>query len=336
MNLSRRNFILKTSLATAAIPVAASLNLRAGENTLIKTNDILTPDARNQEAFKFSIFSKTLHWLNYSEMAKVVADLGFDGIDLTVRPNGHVLPENVEEDLPKAMEAAKRAGIGIYTIATAINNADDPLTERILRTASSLGIGHYRMDWLYYDDSKTIEENLVLNQSTMHKLADLNKKYRIHGEYQNHSGKYTPQSYFGSSIWDLYSVLKNINSPWIQSQYDIMHATVEGAYSWETDLKLLNPFIYSIAIKDFYWTKSQDKWTTGVVPLGEGMVDFKKYFGLLKQFKISCPVSIHFEYPLGGAEKGNKIITMEREEILSALRKDLITLKRMFKEASLI
>ena len=33
-------------------------------------------------------------------MAEVVAENGFDGADLTVRPGGQVLPENVEKDLP--------------------------------------------------------------------------------------------------------------------------------------------------------------------------------------------------------------------------------------------
>lgn len=335
MEQSRRNFLVKSSLAATGISVAANSKLYAGWNfdRLQKLNPSV---ALNQESFKFSVFSKTLHWMPVPEMASRVAAMGFDGIDLTVRPKGHVLPERVEEDLPSAMEAAKKAGINIYSIVTSINNSDDPLTEKILKTASSLGIGHYRMDWLYYDDAKSIEQNLVAIQAVMSKLEVLNKKYKIRGEYQNHSGKFTPQSYFGSSIWDLYSVLNKINSPWLGSQYDIMHATVEGAYSWETDFKLLNPYIYSIAVKDYFWKNEQGKWAPEVVPLGEGMVDFDKYFGLIKQYKIKCPVSIHYEYPLGGAEKGDRTITMKSEDILSAIEKDLATLKSKFREANLI
>lgn len=33
--------------------------------------------------------------------------MGFDWIDLTVRPNGHVLPERVQDDLPRITEAMK-------------------------------------------------------------------------------------------------------------------------------------------------------------------------------------------------------------------------------------
>ena len=147
-----------------------------------------TEPKNDPEAFKISIFSKHLQWLDYKEMAKVLNEIGFDGVDLTVRPGGHVLPERVEEDLPKAAEALAREGKKIYMLTTAIDNADDPLTVRILKTASSLGIKHYRMGWGHYDDTRSVEENMRSMQLKLSKLAILNEKYSISGEYQNHSG----------------------------------------------------------------------------------------------------------------------------------------------------
>ncbi len=38
------------------------------------------------------LFSKHLPKLNYAELAAAVKQMGFDGVDLTVRPEGHVLP----------------------------------------------------------------------------------------------------------------------------------------------------------------------------------------------------------------------------------------------------
>ena len=247
------------------------------------------PETKDHEDFSISIFSKHLHWIDYSEMAIVVSEMGFDGVDLTVRPQGHVLPERVEEDLPKAMEAVNKAGKDIYMITTSINDADDPITEEILKTASSLGIHHYRLGWMYYDDTKTIEENISVVQGKMSKLAVLNEKYSISGEYQNYTGADSAGIYFGGSIWDLFGVLKNINSRWLGSQYDIYHATVEGADAWPVGLKLISPYIRTFDIKDFQWSKKDGKWSSESVPLGEGMVDYKKYFDLLKQFKISGP-----------------------------------------------
>jgi sugar phosphate isomerase/epimerase len=192
------------------------------------------------------------------------------------------------------------------------------------------------MGWMYYDDSKTIDENISRVQLKMSKLAILNEKYSISGEYQNHSGIDQAGIYFGASIWDLFGVLKSINSRWLASQYDIYHATVEGANAWPVGLKLISPYIRTLDMKDFQWSKKDGKWSSESVPLGEGMVDFKKYFGLLKQANIRGPISIHYEYPLGGAEQGAKTITMKRENIISAMQKDLTTLKKYLAEANLI
>jgi sugar phosphate isomerase/epimerase len=71
------------------------------------------------------------------------------------------------------------------------------------------------------------------------------------------------------------------------------------------------------------------------VPLGRGIVDFKKYFDLVKQYNITGPISIHYEYPLGGAENGDKKITIPGEQVLSAMKMDLETLKGWLKEYDL-
>lgn len=323
MKISRRNFIRNSILTTGGISLAVDSATALPKKKITKNYPIIPDQLNDKEAFKISIFSKHLHWLDYPEMAKVAATMGFDGVDLTVRPNGHVLPERVEQDLPKAVTAVRKEGMDVYMITTSITNATDPNTERILKTASSLGIRHYRTGYYMYDEKISIDENLVRFKDQLSKLESLNKKFAISGEYQNHSGG----QYFGAPVWDLYGVLKQINSPWIGSQYDINHATVEGANTWPIGLILLKPYIKSIDIKDFLLTKKGDNWQVEYVPIGNGMVDFKKYFGLLKQYGISVPISVHYEYALGGAEHGDRSLTISREAVIAAMKKDLTTLK---------
>ncbi len=336
MKTSRRNFIAKSAITAAGI--TGGLNLFAGTSgkNLLRSAGEAVSAVKDPDSFKISIFSKHLQWLDYKEMAKAVADIGFDGVDLTVRPQGHVLPERVEEDLPKAVEAMEKAGKKVYMLTTAVINADDPVSEKILRTASSLGIRHYRTGYGYYDKKKSAEESISIVNAQLEKLARLNEKYSISGEYQNHSGDYGSGIYFGGPVWDLITALKRINSPFLGSQYDIYHATVEGANAWPVALDLISPYIRSMDIKDFYWSKKDGKWSSETVPLGEGAVDFKRYFGLVKQLNISCPISVHYEYPTGGAENGASKITMKRDELLSVMKKDLATLKGYLTEAKLV
>ncbi|HTE31743.1 MAG TPA: sugar phosphate isomerase/epimerase family protein [Chryseolinea sp.] len=328
MRTTRRKFLNNTLLTGIAL---SSTSITSGK--ALSSFDHLGSKgiSAEKDAFKISIFSKHLQWLNFTDMARTVKYIGFDGVDLTVRPGGHVSPENVAEDLPKAVDAIRKAGIEVFMITTAIKSAREPHAESILKAANSAGIRHYRMGWLDYDDSKSVEENLITIESALRELAQLNKQYTISGEYQNHSGVY-----FGAPIWDLHAVLKKIDSPWLGSQYDILHATVEGSNAWPIGFKLLRPFIKSLDIKDFQWSKKDGKGVAEVVPLGEGLVDYKKFLSLVKQLKIQVPISVHFEFPLGGAENGATTLTMNKDEVVTAMKKDCLRIRQMLHDAGLV
>ena len=72
-------------------------------------------------------------------MAEAAAEMGFDGIDLTVRPKGHVLPERVDTDLPKAVEAMKKVNFVPSLMTTAVDDAGDNTDKKVLDTAAKLG-----------------------------------------------------------------------------------------------------------------------------------------------------------------------------------------------------
>lgn len=318
IDLTRREFLAALAAAGASIPVAG----------FAKNAKTTTKDKSNKR--KICIFSKHLQWLDYDAMGETAAEIGFDGVDLTVRPGGHVSPERAEEDLPRAVEAVRKAGLDVSMMTTRVIDPRDSYTEPILKTASQLGIGYYRMGYLNYDDSLGVSESLESHKPQLRDLAAMNKHYNIHGAYQNHAG-----TRVGGPVWDLWILLKDLDPRWIGCQYDVRHATLEGGNSWPLGLKLLSPYIKITAIKDFRWTENNGKWRSENCPLGEGMVDFKEYFGLVKQYNIDGPISLHFEYPLGGADKGKTKLTIEREKVTDTMRRDVGILKAWLMEANL-
>ncbi|MCF6268463.1 MAG: sugar phosphate isomerase/epimerase [Melioribacteraceae bacterium] len=271
---------------------------------------------------KISIFSKHLHWLGLKEMAETAAAIGFDGVDLTVRAGGHVDPETVEDTLPKAFEACKNAGVEITMLCTDIQDASLPTTEKVLKAASSLGIKHYRLGWFFYDDKKSLAANLSDIKNKLENIEAISREYGIKACYQNHEG-----NWFGSPVWDLGIILQQINSEWLGSQYDILNATLEGIYSWQLGLELLAPYIHTIDIKDGYWNFENGKPKLHYTPLGNGMVDFKEFFRLTKKFNINAPLSVHYEYPLGGCETGSSKLSVPEKEVITAIKNDLQKLR---------
>jgi sugar phosphate isomerase/epimerase len=71
-------------------------------------------------------------------------------------------------------------------------------------------------------------------------------------------------------------------------------------------------------------------WRTRSVPLGMGMVDLPRLATALKDLHFSGPVEIQAEYPNGGAESAQDYITLPRAQVLGAMKRDLITLRRGF------
>lgn len=333
-DISRKSFIKNAALTVAGMPFGLSALASASKLPANAIKPILSALAQNPLAankFSISIFSKHLQWLNYEDMARQAAQLGFNGVDITVRANGHVLPERVTEDLPKAVAAVKQAGLEVYTISTDIKGAEEKNTVNVLKTASQLGIKNYRMGWYSFDSKLDTLGNIEVFKKKFADLAALNERYKIHGDYENHT------EFFGGSLWDLWTVLKDLNPEWIGCQFDIRHATVDGALAWPVNLNLLEKHIGSVTIKDFYWKKAGNKWQIEDVPLGQGMVDFKKYFPLVKKYGLQQkPLSLHYEYPLGGANTGAAKLTLPKADVIKMMQTDLTTLKQWLKESELI
>ena len=315
-SISRRNFTRLSVTALGSIPLM-------GFNS-----SFLSILPKMKDEIEVHLFSKHLQFLDYNDMAAAAAEMGFDGLDLTVRPKGHVLPKQVVDDLPKAVDAMKKYGITPKVMTTNVWDLSKPEQQTVLETASKLGFTHYRTGWLSYPEERTIEESQTIYGQQAKNLELLNKELRLIGCYQNHAGNHV-----GAPIWDLPPILSVTNNENIGCQYDIRHAVVEGGSSWELGLRQIKPFIKSLVIKDFKWGKVNGKWKPINTPLGEGMVDFIRYFALLKKHKINVPISLHLEYDLGGAEHGATKIIIDKKEVFTQMKKDLTFLRETWRTA---
>ena len=304
MNHARREFIKDISVIGASLPFNGSFGLQFSEP--------------QKKKFPISFFIKPLDEFELEFMSEALAKAGLDGYDITMRPKGRVEPERVEIDLPKVVEMGRKYKLSTEMMVTAITNTTDPHTEKILKTASMLGIKHYRMGYYDFDLKEGIQKSLQKIRNDFEQLADLNKQYKIQAGYQNHSGIKV-----GSPLWDVYQLLQDLPVTFISSQFDIRHAVTEGADSWLLSLHLLSKNIGSLAIKDFTWQIINGKATVVSVPLGEGIVDFEKYFKTLKELNIVAPITMHIEYPFFSKQEESMTLLEKQKIVVRKLRKDV-------------
>jgi sugar phosphate isomerase/epimerase len=312
MHLLRRDFLLSGSAAALGAPSA-----------------IMTAAAhRSIPRIPALLFSKHLQFIkDYDRLVGTIAELGFDGIDLAVRPGAHVLPENAERDIPQVVGLARAAGLSVPMITTRIQDAADKHTLPILRTALAEGIKLYRIGPWYYAEDKSIEETLAEVGAQLAGLAELNAELGLRAAFQNHSG---PRD-VGASLWDLWEMMRELDPGAMGVNFDIGHATVEGGQAWETTLRLLESRIPIVTIKDFKWERSGDgTWKPEWCPLGDGMINLKRFLSMLREADFTGPVTLHFEYdPVDSQGRPSQ------EALLEAMRRDLSYLRQRLDEAGL-
>jgi sugar phosphate isomerase/epimerase len=300
--MNRRQFVKSTSLITGAIASG------------LPAVSLPSPKIKN----KVGGFTKLYQSLSYEETARIASEIGWDCIECPVRPGGHVLPERVEEDLPKMVDALNKYNLSLEVMATSIHNPDEKYTENILKTASNLGIKYYRLGWWNYDFKKSIESQLADFRSQLTELTELNEKYGIVGVYQNHSG----EDSVGAPVWDIYHLLKDINSDFTGIHFDIGHATVEGGYSWPIQFHLMKKYIKAVIVKDFRWKyEGENSAEVQWCPIGKGCIN-PDFFQLLREIDYSGPITMHHEYEVKGS--GEKRI----ENLKNAMIKDTNTLRK--------
>jgi len=314
---NRREFISTIAAAGAVIPFTS----------IFKTGISSMTD----NGFPVRLFSKPIDRYDFGFMCECLVKSGIGGFDLTVRPGGKVEPAEVELKLPGLVDEAKKYRLTLDMIVSGITSADDPLTERVLKTTSSLGVKHYRLGYYNFDFTAGVWESLQKCKAALKGIVELNRKYKIHGDYQNHAG-----TRVGGPVWDLYELLKDFPPEYAGCQYDVRHAMVEGANAWIVGMRLIAPYIGTLAIKDFTWITGSGRPRAVTVPLGEGMVDWDLFFKTVKELNISVPATLHVEYPLLEREEEKLSLSQQQEIIVRKLKKDMDYLKNYLNKYQLI
>ena len=267
MITNRREFLAATTV-TLATPLMAQAD----------------SEAKKQ---KVCVFTKPFNSLSFDELADRIAEIGFDGVEATIRGGGNVEPAEVEDKLPKFVEALRNRSLEMMIMTSDINDPSDPMTEKVLRTAATVGVKRYRMKYLRYDLNRPVIDQIRQWQPRLKELAAINHEFGVCGLYQNHAGSRN----LGSPIWDLQLAFDGIATEDLAVAYDIRHATVEGGQSWPITFNMVRPLIDTVYVKDFRWDGNRP----ANVPLGKGLVD-RRFFKLLRDANFDGPISLHEEY----------------------------------------
>lgn len=260
---------------------------------------------------QFVLFTDNLADLTVAQAAAEAKAAGFDGLDLTLRPGGHVLPEDAEMGLAAANAAADAAGAAIPMISTAVTDSDSPHAEAVFAAAAHYGARYVKLGYWPYEPFGTLAKQLDDARHKLERVIALAAKYHVRPCVHCHSGRLVAAS--GPL---LYLVLKDFDPARVGAYVDPMHMTIEGGLAgWEMGLDLLAPWIALVGVKNYRWyaterdPRGQQRYAWQYVPLADGQAPLPEFVAYLRQLDYDGIVSLHSEYK--GSTSFRKLTTPE-------------------------
>ena len=266
------------------------------------------------------MFTKHLQVYPVEQAADVAKSLGLDGLDLTVRPGGHVEPADAENLLPGVFEAVKSRGLSIPLITTGITSAETPYAESIFRLAAEGGTRYLKLGYWRYEGFGNMVRQLDEVKARLDGIEKLAQRYGVTAVIHTHSSAFMTAS--GAIVAEL---LRDRDPDALGAYPDAGHLTAEGGDAvWKMSLDLLAPWIKVVAIKDMMWISHPDaelgklRWRTMMCPFNMGFVRWPEVFECLRQSGFEGVVSVHSEYQ--GSHSWRDLNT---EQLIQQTRADL-------------
>jgi L-ribulose-5-phosphate 3-epimerase len=264
------------------------------------------------------LYSRVLIRIAYLDLPMILQELGFDGVDLSVEPGGHVLPDKADYHLMPALEAFTGIGLDVPMITTGLTTLQDKDAEQVLGLASYIGVPFFRPGHWKFTGPPQIEMQLPLVQREVGGLAQLGRATKMVMGIQNYA-----EGTEGAAVRDINRVIQPIDPRWVGYDFDVAYATMEGnAAGFEALLMLALPRLKMVTVRDYKWDEPPGGARQAkACPLGEGVVDFARFFAALANARFAGPISLPVDHNAdGGMAPIKHDLAFVRQQIAAAYK----------------
>lgn len=275
---------------------------------------------------QFVLFTDNLADLTVAEVCERAKQAGFDGLDLTLRPGGHVKPEEAEMGLAAARQAADAARVTIPMASTAVTDRGSPHAEAIFAAAAHYGVRRLKLGYWPYRPFGTLANQIDEARRQLAGVVQLGAKYHVLPCVHVHSGYILSNS--GPAT---YLILRDFKPTEVGAYVDPMHMTVEGGTAgWEMGLDLLAPWLALVGMKNSRWIedgrdeKGQLRFRAQYTPLQDGHAPLPQFVARLQEVGFDGVISLHSEY-----KGGSSFRVLTTPELLDQSAEDLKYLKTL-------
>ncbi len=240
--------------------------------------------------------SKFFSTLSVRELAAKAQELGFDGIDVNVRPGHPVNPDNVATALPEAVAVwrERRLVCPLATAPVTLVNPDAPEVEPLYAGCAGAGVPRVKIGFFPFTPGEDYWALVRAARRALEGFARLGEQYGVQTVYQVHSGPV-----LGSNCAGLMHLLRGLDPRWVGAYPDLGHMVLDGE-DYPMGLAMVREYLSIVAVKDAYHAPqpagSVPPFGPRFVPLGRGAVNWRRALGALKALNFDGAFSVHTEY----------------------------------------
>ncbi len=236
---------------------------------------------------QFTVFSKPWQEMSLPELGAHLKGLGFDGVELPIRPGFQVQPENVAEGLPEAARILADFGIRIGSVAA-------PTDEPTIAACGEAGVPIIR-----------ICPPIPKERAYPDAVADLQREWEAlvpvldaHGVaigVQNHAGRSLPNALAIVHALGPFDV-KHVSGVW-----DVAHEALAGTEP-DMALDIVWDCMRLVNLKNAYWKRTNSpeaeyaEWTWYWTSGRQGRADWRIVVAELKRRGYEGDVCLTAEY----------------------------------------
>jgi sugar phosphate isomerase/epimerase len=259
------------------------------------------------EKIAYSVFTKPWKTEPLTCLAEFVSELGFDGIELPVRPGFQVAPENVRRDLPIAAKKLAEFGLKIYSVA-------GPTDEATIIACAEAGVPVIRT-MARIGDEGYLEAEARL-QRDYDALVPLLEKYGVTIGVQNHCNR------FVANAVGLLRLIGKYDPKHIAAVWDPAHEALNGGL-FDLALDAIWSHLCMVNLKNGLWKRTNGpeaeyaEWDTYWTSGRQGLASWRFAVGELRLRGYEGVVCLTAEYS-------------DEEAVERLIAEDLATAKALF------
>ena len=239
--------------------------------------------------------SKFFSDLSVVEFGEKTLALGYDGIDICVRPGHPINADNAIKTLPVAVQTWEKQGLTcpLATAAVDIIDPHEPVVENLFAACSEAGIPRLKIGIWRYNSGDQYWHVVKTARKALESFADYSRHYGVQTCYQTHSGPC-----IGSNCAGLMHLIKGFEPELVGAYPDLGHIALDGE-DWAMGLEMVRNHLAVVGIKDALYqhqSNRQPPFNPRFVKVGDGCVDWQRCVNILADFAFEGPLTVHTEY----------------------------------------